>query len=1315
MTEEGRVYVPETKRMATRFGDLCSFNVAAGKWQVYEEQMQFFFMANELVDDKAKKAIFLSSCGTETYALLKSIATPENILDNSFTYEKAVSLLRKHFCPHANIIIQRFQFYRRDQQEEESIPEYLAALRKLSQHCDFKDLDEMLRDRLVCGIRDTNLQKRLLANEKLTLEMAENEAIANEEAQKSLTTLKGSTIVPAVNRISNKKAKRENEIKKCFRCNGDHSADNCRFKNEQCFFCKKQGHIERACITKTKKKKTQHYHKNKHSNVNQVSDQKGGNKEYILSVSCQSQSSFVREVNIYGRPIKMEIDSGASHSIMSKKRFVDNFGEMRFEKSDIDLRTWGNDKKLSIVGKVLVPVSTAEFNCKLWLLVVSGDGPSLIGRNWFQDLGIQIVNSCNNIDTNMPEQISKFDSVFGESLGDYKGEKVKLNVKESGKPKFYRFRPVPFALKPKIEAALQQMIDDKIIRPIKYSEWATPIVPVVKPDGSIRICGDYKCTVNQILCNETYPLPTNTEVFATLSNCKWFSRLDLDRAYTQVKVDEESAKILTLNTHKGLFEVTRLPFGISTAPSIFQRLMESILGDVPGVVVYLDDILIGGSTMEEMWSRTKDTLQRIQDAGLKLKKTKCVFAVPEITFLGFIISQSGVKPTLEKIKAVSDAPEPTNKQQLQAFLGLLNFYDRFFQNKADLMEPLYRLLKKDVCFRWGREQRSSFNRAKEILKSEKVLVHYSPELPLILSGDASPYGVGAVLAHVMPDGREAPIAFGSRTLQPAEKNYSQLDKEALSIIFGIKKFHQYLCGRNFTIYTDHKPLLGLLNPAKPIPQHISPRLLRWSLMMGAYQYEIKYREGINNQNADALSRLPLVSDKSVPPNYNVLYCTEGEQQFLVTAKEIAQATMKDPILSKVMWHIQRKYNGLLADSDDFKPYATRVNELSVDGQCLLWGSRVIIPKKLRARMLAMLHEIHQGMTAMKAIARSYFWWPGLDHDIEILSKGCEKCCQHSKSPPVAEPKSWPETQKPWSRLHLDYAGPFLGANFLIVVDSHSKWVEVKITNTITSNKTIEILRDIFSTHGIPDTVVTDNGRNFVSEEFEEYLKGNGIYHVRTAPYHPSSNGQAERFVQTVKNLLKKVKTTNLKKELANILLRLRTTPNSTNNMTPSEILMGRKIKTLMDHIHPVSSKSMEKSKPEKPVRNFRTGDNVWYRNYGIGEKWLPGTVQSTGSRNYGILDGDNIQSRHIDQLRTRLPDTSTSSALNDTCRQQVSTQDEPDQHTVPDCLPSEDTTTIVNDTATTSQNIEHTPNRNRPVRQRRAPQRYGDYVMGEEL
>lgn len=606
------------------------------------------------------------------------------------------------------------------------------------------------------------------------------------------------------------------------------------------------------------------------------------------------------------------------------------------------------------------------------------------------------------------------------------------------------------------------------------------------------------------------------------------------------------------------------------------------------------------------------------------------------------------------------------------------------------------------------------------------MVHYSADLPLILSGDASPYGVGAVLAHVMPDGREAPIAFGSRTLQAAEKNYSQLDKEALSIIFGIKKFNQFLSGRQFMIFTDHKPLLGLFNPSKPISNHISPRMLRWSLMLGAYQYNIKYREGKKHQNADALSRLPL-NDISghVPDIPEILYCGEGEIQFLITSHDIAKATGKDPVLSKVLWHIQRKDTDLSDKSDQFKPFSSRIRELSVHGKCLLWGTRVIIPDIFRSRLLGMLHEVHQGMSAMKSTARSYFWWPGLDKDIEMTAKSCEKCCQNSKHPPSAEAKSWPTTSRPWSRLHIDYAGPLLGTNFLIIVDAHSKWVEVKMTANTSSEKTIKLMRDVFATHGIPDTVVSDNGRNFVSGEFESFLESNGIRHIRTAPYHPSSNGQAERFVQTIKSHLKKMPSTNINRHLANILLRLRTTPNPASGESPAEILMGRKLRTIFDQIHPGNHKFSENSvgneklESTKRSRCFNTGDYVWFRNFGKGEKWLPGMVRTAGARNYEIEVNGEMQPRHIDQLRSRVPSPITS-----TDHQNVT----PPTSVPPD--PQQDREKEGNSNNTAAENI--LPDRlnegatvaepkqaatqsTRPQRQRDIPARLKDYLMGEEL
>ncbi|XP_075163522.1 uncharacterized protein LOC142236147 [Haematobia irritans] len=245
--------IKETTRMASKFADLNQFNLASGNWQIYLEQMNFFFMPNGIADEKAKKAIFLSSCGGDTYTLLKSIATPVDISSEAFTFKRAIQLLSGHFCPPPNQIIQRFQFYRRDQKNGESVPEFLAALRKLSQHCEFSDLDAVLRDRLVCGLRDESLQKRLLSKDKLTLQIAQEEAIVSEEAQKNLAALKSTFNPTEINRIAKaKESSSKTSVQNCFRCCGKHSPDQCKFKEVDCHFCKKRGHIQKACITKTK-------------------------------------------------------------------------------------------------------------------------------------------------------------------------------------------------------------------------------------------------------------------------------------------------------------------------------------------------------------------------------------------------------------------------------------------------------------------------------------------------------------------------------------------------------------------------------------------------------------------------------------------------------------------------------------------------------------------------------------------------------------------------------------------------------------------------------------------------------------------------------------------------------------------------------------------------------------------------------------------------------------------------------------------------------------------------------------------------------
>ena len=513
---------------------------------------------------------------------------------------------------------------------------------------------------------------------------------------------------------------------------------------------------------------------------------------------------------------------------------------------------------------------------------------------------------------------------------------------------------------------------------MQFSDWAAPIVPVLKQDGSVRICGDYKVTVNQAAKTDSFPLPRIDDLFASLAGGQAFSKLDLAHAYQQLELDEESKRLVVINTQKGLFRYNRLPFGVSAAPAIFQRTIEGVLRGIPHVCVYLDDILITGDTEAEHLENLNAVLTRLEEAGMRLKPRKCSFMLPAVEYLGHNISAEGLRPTNEKIRAIVEAPVPQDVTQLRAFLGLLNYYGKFLKNLSSLLAPLHKLLEKKSCWTWRKEQQDAFEEAKTQLTSSCLLVHFDPHKEVILSCDASPYGVGAVLSHRTEEG-ERPVAFASRSLSAAEKKYAHLDKEGLAIIFGVKKFHGYLFGRKFEIRSDHKPLQHLFDSTRAVPQLASARLQRWALILGAYNYTISYKPGDQHSNADLLSRLPLPdSPTKTPPPADIILLMETLQASPVTAQHIRQWTDKDPLLSRVRTLVLHGWKN--GEEEEMKPFNKRCRELSVQDGCLLWGNRVVVPERGRNRILEQLHEGHPGVSRMKGIARSITWWPGIDKD-----------------------------------------------------------------------------------------------------------------------------------------------------------------------------------------------------------------------------------------------------------------------------------------------------------------------------------------------
>ena len=948
-----------------------------------------------------------------------------------------------------------------------------------------------------------------------------------------------------------------------------------------------------------------------------------------------------------GCPVAMEVDTGASVSIMAEKVFRRLWPKRTLSPSKVRLCNY-NKTTISVLGTCKVNVNYQGHTEHLPSVVVEGSGPSLFGRDWlrFIVLDWKSINTVITKRDSLQSLLDKYADIFEAGLGRLKGFKATLHVHPHASPKFCKPRVVPYALRDKVHAEIDRLVQEGTLEPIDVADWAAPIVPVLKSDkSSVRICGDFRMTINPVSKLDNYPLPKVEDLFALLNKGKFFSKLDLSQAYQQLPLDEHSKQYLAINTQKGLFRYTRLPFGVSSAPGIFQQVIEAVLKGIKNVAIYLDDILVTGSSVEDHLATLEEVFVRLQQAGLRVQKNKCEFLKPSVTYLGFMIDEHGLHPVASKVDAIHNAPSPASVQEFKSYLGLLTYYSKFLPNLSSTLAPLYSLLRKNQPWLWGKAQQDAFEYSKSVLTTSSFLTHFDPTLPLILACDASDYGIGAVLSHPhrMPDGTERPIGYASRTLNQAEKNYSQVEKEGLSCIFGIKKFHAYLLGHPFEIITDHKPLLALFRETGNFNCQASARIKRWALFLSSYT--LSFRRSTEHGNADALSRLPLpvtIPIDSQPPELILLFQHLNDSP--VTAEDTATWTRRDPLLGRVMHYIQQGWPTTL-DDPKYQPFIARSTELSVENNCILWGNRVLIPQPGRQAVLDELHELgHPGICKMKSLARMYVWWPGLDKDIEQSVRLCNPCQLVQASPPPVPISPWRWPSRPWVRLHLDFAGPLENQMFLILIDAHSKWIEAFPTTNSTLTTVIRYLRATFARFGLPQTIVTDNGPCFVSDEFENFLQQNGIGHIKSAPYHPASNGLAERAVQIIKRGLKKVTEGDIQTRLAKVLFSYRVTPQATTGVTPTELLLGRRVRTKLDMLKPKCSERVEK-KQEKYSYNeraknrvFENGMKVYVRDFIGKQKWLQGEIVQVLSKSmYCVcLSNGHERSCHADHIRVRI-------------------------------------------------------------------------------
>ena len=637
------------------------------------------------------------------------------------------------------------------------------------------------------------------------------------------------------------------------------------------------------------------------------------------------------------------------------------------------------------------------------------------------------------------------------------------------------------------------------------SAWSSGLHMVPKKDGTSRPCGDY-CRLNACTINDAYPIPHVHDFAAGLAGCKVFSKVDLVKGYHQVPVREADVPKTAIETPFGLFEFTRMPFGLKNAAQTFQRLMDTVTAELPGVFVYLDDVLVASPTVEQHERHLRQLFSALRKFGLLLNTDKCEFGVSEIQFLGRTVSHQGIRPRAEKVEAVRRFERPRSVKSLQRFLGMVNFYRRFLPGIAEVMRPLTDALAgAPKQLNWSNEMTSAFLKTKHQLAGASMLFHPVKGAELTLNTDASTKAIAGAL-HQVVKGQVQPLGFFSRRTTPAESRYSAYDLELQAIYSSVLKFRHVLEGRVFKIFTDQRPLTSAFFKAK---EPVSNRQRHQLAFISEFATDIAHVPGLENVVADALTRQ--FDDEEVSASAVVHAVTH-----VLSDVDLAQlAQEQGPMAAKPTTSL-------------------RLNEIRFPGinrpvvcDTSLGRPRVLVPDGSRRRIFDAIHGLAHlsGKATLRIVAKSYVW-SSMRRDVLKWARQCEACAlskitRHTK-PPI-QPIPVPEMR--FSHVHVDIVGPFSldqGYRYLLtVVDRTTRWPEAIPIADITADTVLQaFLSGWIARFGIAETVTTDRGTQFTSETWRTSLRRLGVSVTTTTAYHPQANGLVERFHRSLKNALR---------------------------------------------------------------------------------------------------------------------------------------------------------------------------------------------------
>ena len=1221
------------------------------EWAMLKRLYQNYAVITKLKhqDKPYRLAVLLNAMGPVGVRLYDDLVftEEEDVEDTEVIIAKLDTVIRGEI----NETYERYVFNKRNQSMDETFDEYLSALKLLAKSCNFCDClhDSLIRDRILMGIRDQNSRKKLLQKRKLTLRMTIDICRSDEATSNHMRSMGGSTAeIHKVNyqRETRKPPTRTRKpfarttpsdndmLKSCKFCGRthEHRKESCYAWGKTCHKCGKQNHFSNCCQLGRKK-------------VHHVTATSDSVDESIMGVhgAMSRKGPIYAELLLNNELVKLQVDCGATVNVLPEM----HVNKDDIQASNVTLHMW-NKTTRAVVGKTQANVVNPKTNkaYEVWFEVVQGDFTPLIGRQTAEQMELITVNYdsfklMHGVTTS--NVLDEYQDVFDGGLGTLPG-KVHLHVEPGAVAVQCPARRVPITLKTRLKTELDRLVRTGVICPVtEPTEWCNQISVQTKKDMSLRICIDPR-PLNKVLHRELYPLPTMDEVLPELSTARVLSKLDLQSGYWHCELDDESSLLTTIITPFGRYKWNRLPFGTNVSAEIFQRKLNQTLEGLDGVICVADDIVVFGRNDEDHDEKLRLLLQRCRDTGVKLNRKKCQIRTNEITFMGHRVTSEGLKPDDKKIEAIVKMTNPTDVKGVQRLQGTVGYLAKFLPGLSDAMEPIRRLTHPDVPWQWTDEQERAMTKIKDLTTKSPILAYYDPKAELVIECDASETGLGAAL---LQKGR--PIAYASRSLTDTETRYAQLEKECLAIVFSLERFHQYTFGRRTIVHSDHKPLEMIVRkPLYKAPRRLQGMLLR----MLQYDTEVIYHKGKEMYIADTLSRAYLKHEGGTD-NFGAVNAVKHLPISTERMAMLKNHTERDETLQTLKQVILRGWPDTRDEvPTSVHPYFSMRDELAVHDALIFKGERVVIPEGMRKLTKECLHSSHLGVESVLRRARECLYWPNMASDIRQVVENCEACrtYQRAQQKETLMPHETPTRQ--WEKVGVDLFS-WEGRDYQVVVDYTSNFWEVDRMTSTTTASVIKVLKGHFARQGIPTTVVSDNGPQYTSEEFQVFTAKWDIEHQTSAPGHQNANGRAEAAVKAAKLMFTKCKASKSDPYLA--LLELRNTPTQGVGSSPAQRLLNRRTRTLLPTtarlLAPRGEEYLKKDRTRideqkaKQTENYnRTardlpvleeGDVVRMKPFRLGQKaWEKAVVQRRlDERSYEVDTPDGTYRRNRVHLR----------------------------------------------------------------------------------